>query len=149
VEFADTVEAILDRKGRQIWSVAPDATVFEAIREMALRNVGALLVMEDDRLVGVVSERDYTRKVILQDRSSRDTAVREIMTSTVVTIDPECTAEEAMRTMTEWRIRHLPIVDDDAVLGVVSIGDLVEWMLSIQQSTIEQLEGYILGRYPG
>src|SRR5436309_15048656 len=117
---------LLDDKGRAVWSLAPDATVYEAIEQMAQKGVGALLVMEGQRLVGIVSERDYARKVILQGKSSWDTPIREIMTDKVFYVRPEQTVEDCMALMTARRIRHLPVLEDDQVIGVVSIGDLVK-----------------------
>ncbi len=149
MEFTDDVESVLDRKGHHVWFVGPEVTVFEAIKFMAEKNVGALLVMEAGDLVGIVSERDYTRKVILRDRSSRDTLVREIMSTDLVTVEPSCPIEDAMRHMTRSRVRHLPVVRDGHVLGVISIGDVVERLLAEQRAALTQLEGYIVGRYPG
>jgi CBS domain-containing protein len=149
MELFDDVESILDRKGHQVWFIGPDASVFEAIHGMADKNVGALLVMDSGDLVGIISERDYTRKVILENRSSKDTRVREIMTKDVIVIPPEMTVEDAMRVMTKNRVRHLPVMIDGRVVGVVSIGDLVERTIATQKIVVEQLEGYIVGRYPG
>lgn len=140
-----TVSSILSSKGSQIWSVKPDTTVFEAITTMAEKNVGALLVMDADKLLGLVSERDYTRKVALKGRSSRDTTVREILSTHVVSATPRQTIEDCMRLMTENRVRHLPIVEGESVVGIVSIGDLVNWTISAQHAAIEQLENYITG----
>ena len=145
----DTINSVLELKGRQVWSVAPTAVVFEAIRAMSHRGVGALLVMSEGKLYGIVSERDYARKVILRDRSSRMTQVREIMTTPVLTVTPNDTVGECMRLMTEHRIRHLPVLSGDCVVGIVSIGDLVNWIVTAQEETIGQLEGYIVGKYPG
>jgi CBS domain-containing protein len=145
----DTLDSVLRFKGRQVWSIAPTATVYEAIALMSERGVGALLVMSEGRLEGIVSERDYARKVILKDRSSKDTPVWEIMTDGVVTVSPTDTVEEAMRLMTEDRIRHLPVVDGSRVVGIVSIGDLVNWTITAHEETIGQLQGYIEGKYPG
>ncbi len=136
---------LLDLKGHDIHSVAPGASVIDAIRAMAERHVGALVVMEGERLVGIVSERDYARKVILMGRSSSTTAVREIMTSPVVALDPGSTVDDAMRLMTDRRIRHLPIVAGGRVLGVVSIGDLVKCVIEDQRHTIDELHSYIRG----
>ncbi len=136
---------LLDLKGHEIHSVAPDTVVVDAIRTMAEKYVGALLVMEHGRLVGIVSERDYARKVVLHGRSSDSTAVREIMTASVVTISPEGTVDDAMRLMTEHRIRHLPVVRGVNVVGVVSIGDLVKSVIEEQRHTIEDLRSYIHG----
>lgn len=145
----DTLDSVLRFKGRQVWSIAPTATVYEAIERMSDKGVGALLVLSGERLVGIISERDYARKVILRDRSSKDTPVWEIMTDPVITTGPKTTVEECMRIMTEKRIRHLPVVEGERVMGVVSIGDLVNWTITAHEETIGQLQGYIEGRYPG
>ena len=145
----DTINSVLDLKGRQVWSVAPTTIVFEAIRTMSNKGVGALLVMSDGRLQGIVSERDYARKVILRDRSSRMTQVREIMSTPVLTVTTKDTVDYCMRLMTEHRIRHLPVLEGDRVVGIVSIGDLVNWIVTAQEEMIGQLEGYIAGKYPG
>jgi CBS domain-containing protein len=137
------VRHLLDRKGRAIYSVKPDDPVLEAIRVMADRHVGALLVMEGARLVGIVSERDYARKIILKGRSSADTPVSQIMSSPVLTVGPQSSVQECMELMTEHRVRHLPVVESGRVVGVVSIGDLVKAVIQDQQETIEQLESYI------
>jgi CBS domain-containing protein len=134
---------LLDRKGRQVFSIAPGAAVLEAIRLMAERHVGALLVMEGEALRGIVSERDYARKVILMGRSSADTPVRDIMTATVITVQPETPVEECMQIMTGRRVRHLPVIESGRVVGMVSIGDLVKAVIAEQQQHIEQLESYI------
>lgn len=146
--LAGTIGALLSAKGQNILSVAPDAMVLEAIRLMSENNIGALLVMTGSRLEGVISERDYTRKVILAGKSSQTTAVREIMTAELVTIDPSASVEDGMRLVTEKRVRHLPVVADGEVVGVVSIGDLVRWTISAQSAAIDQLQGFIEGRYP-
>jgi CBS domain-containing protein len=138
-----TVRQLLDRKGRQIFSIAPGTAVLEAIRLMAERHVGALLVMEGESLSGIVSERDYARKVILMGRSSADTPVRDIMTVAVITVQPETPVEECMQVMTERRVRHLPVIEAGRVVGMVSIGDLVKAVIAEQQQHIEQLESYI------
>ena len=148
-QSSDTLDSVLRLKGPQVWSIAPTATVYEALVRMAEKSVGALLVLSDERLAGIISERDYARKVILKDRSSKDTQVSEIMTSHVTTASPQNTVEECLRIMTENRIRHLPVLDGDNVIGVVSIGDLVNWTISAHEETIGQLQGYIEGRYPG
>jgi CBS domain-containing protein len=145
----DTLDSVLRFKGRQVWSIAPAATVYEAIARMSEKSVGALLVLSERRLVGIISERDYARKVILMDRSSKETEVREIMTDRVVTASPENTVEECLRSMTEHRIRHLPVLDGDQVVGIISIGDLVNWTITAHEATIGHLQGYIEGRYPG
>jgi len=145
----DTIESVLKLKGRQVLSVAPTATVYEAIEKMSEKSVGSLLVMSDGQLAGIISERDYARKVILKDRSSKQTQVREIMTSPVITVTPSDTVEECMRIVTEHRIRHLPVVDGDRVVGVISIGDLVSWIITAHEETIGHLKSYIAGQYPG
>jgi CBS domain-containing protein len=139
---------LLGYKGGAIYSIAPGATVFDAIHMMADRSVGALLVMQSDSLLGIISERDYTRKVILAGRSSREMRVEEIMTSRLITASSDQTVEEAMKLMTDSRIRHLPVLEGGKVAGVVSIGDLVKWIISAQEDTIAQLSSYIHGSYP-
>ena len=138
-----TVKQLLQVKGHDIWSVGPEASVYDAIELMADKEVGALVVMEGDSLVGVLSERDYARKVVLQGRSSKGTKIKEIMTSRVAYARPEQTVEECMALMTDKRIRHLPVMDGDELLGVISIGDLVKAIIEEQQHVIEQLEQYI------
>jgi CBS domain-containing protein len=145
----DTLDSVLRFKGRQVWSVAPTATVYEAIARMSEKSVGALLVLAEGRLAGIISERDYARKVILKDRSSKETQVWEIMTDRVFTASPGSTVEECLRSMTERHIRHLPVLDGEKVIGIVSIGDLVNWTISAHEATIGHLQGYIEGRYPG
>jgi CBS domain-containing protein len=142
-----TLAVLLEMKGSAVYSIAPDASVLEAIQLMSERGIGAVLVMDGGALVGIVSERDYTRKVILQGRASKDTRVEEIMTSNVITATPELTLEQAMRLVTERRIRHLPVTREGRVVGVVSIGDMVKTLLSLQKETIEQLKHYIGGGY--
>jgi CBS domain-containing protein len=139
------VKNILDTKGNDIWQVAPDDSVLDAIRMMADKGVGALLVMDGGNLSGIVSERDYARKVILKGRSSEKTPVKDIMTSEVVCANPEQSVEECMSLMTENRIRHLPVKQDEKVVGVLSIGDLVKAIIEEQHFTIKQLEMYITG----
>jgi CBS domain-containing protein len=142
-----TISEILNQKGTSVWSIGPGATVFEAVQMMADKNVGALLVTEGDKLVGIISERDYTRKVVLKGRSSRQTAVREILSGHVIHATPASTVEECLRLMTDHRIRHLPVLEEERILGVVSIGDLVNWIISAQSTRISQLQTYIAG-YP-
>jgi CBS domain-containing protein len=149
MNLVDTVGWVLKQKGQNIWSVPPEAWVYEAIEMMANKHVGALLVISDDKLLGIISERDYARKVILQEKSSKKTQVTEIMTSPVIYVGPEHTVEDCMRIMTNHRIRHLPVVENEKVLGVVSIGDLVKWIVSAHEETIHQLQNYITGSYPG
>lgn len=144
-----TVSDILRHKGSQVWSIAPNATVFEAVQMMADKNVGALLVMDGEQPVGIISERDYTRKVVLYGRVSRDTLVSEIQTTDLHCVTPEHTVQECLHLMTEHRCRHLPVVKDQKVVGLVSIGDLVNWIITQQSHTIQQLEAYISGSYPG
>ncbi len=138
-----TVKQLLQGKGHDIWSIGPEASVYDAIELMADKEVGALVVLEGDSLVGVLSERDYARKVVLQGRSSKGTKIKEIMTSRVVYARPKQTVEECMALMTDKRIRHLPVMDGDELLGVISIGDLVKAIIEEQQHVIEQLEQYI------
>jgi len=139
------VSTILNQKGRQVYSISPDATVFEAIQLMADKNIGALLVTSEEKLLGVISERDYTRKDALKGRSSRETKVREIISSPVVSATPDHSVEECMRLMTTNRVRHLPVLCEGTLVGIVSIGDLVNWTISAQDATIEQLKSYIVG----
>jgi CBS domain-containing protein len=149
METIGTISPILKSKGSQVWTISPDATVFEAIQRMAERNVGALVVTEEGKLVGIISERDYTRKVALKGKSSRQTLVGEIISREVVSVTPEHTVEDCMRLMTDHRVRHLPVLTGDTLAGLVSIGDLVNWIISAQSVAIDQLENYITGRYPG
>jgi CBS domain-containing protein len=149
MKVLDRITTILSRKGSDIWAVPPDASVYSAIELMAEKQIGALLVTEERKLVGIMSERDYARKVILKGRSSKDTFVYEIMTPSPVTVDPCATVHDAMQLMTARRIRHLPVVDKDGTLaGMLSIGDLVNWIISSQDEHIEHLEHYITGQYP-
>ena len=139
------VSDILSSKGRDVWAVKPDDTIFDSLQLMAEKEIGALLVMDGDKLVGIVTERDYARKVILEGKSSRTTSVAEIMTRKVLCVAPQRTVEECMALMTDKRARHLPVVESKRVIGVLSIGDLVKAMLSEQQMLIDQLQHYISG----
>jgi CBS domain-containing protein len=148
IKVSGTVGSVLKRKGSEVWFVTPDQTVYEAIERMADKAVGALLVISDGKLMGIISERDYARKVILKGRSSRTTLVKEIMTSPVILATSHQAVDECMDIMTRNRIRHLPIVENEKVLGVISIGDLVKWVVSEQEETIEHLQNYISSKYP-
>jgi CBS domain-containing protein len=139
------VSSLLHHKGSTVWHVPPEATVFEAIKLMADKNIGALLVMSQDRLIGIFTERDYTRKIALMGKTSRDTRVAEVLSGKVACVSPSDSVEECMRLMTDLRVRHLPVVEGEKVLGVISIGDLVNWTISSQNSAIEQMEQYIAG----
>ena len=139
-----SINDILLQKSEQLWSISPDATVFEAIQLMADHNIGAVLVMQGDALIGVLTERDYTRKVMLKGKSSRDTRVREVLTAPLVVRRAD-RVEDCMKLMTSQRVRHLPVVEGERVIGIVSIGDLVNWTIGAQHVTISQLEGYISG----
>ncbi|MFN7916928.1 MAG: CBS domain-containing protein [Vicinamibacterales bacterium] len=140
--------AILSVKGRAVFSISPDATVYEAITQLAERNIGALLVLEGDRLVGIFSERDYTRNLALKGRASKYTPVFDVMSTEVVTVAPQATLAACMETMTARRVRHLAVLENGRVVGVISIGDLVGFIIATQREAIEYLEGYIAGSYP-
>ena len=148
MKSSDTIASVLASKTRGIWSIAPTETVYRAIEMMAERGVGALLVMSEGRLLGIISERDYARKVILKDRSSRQCLVREIMTSPVITVTPDDSVDRCMEIMTAKRVRHLPVMHGEDVAGIVTIGDLVKWIITSHEETIGQLQAYISGSYP-
>ena len=148
MKSSGTVSALLHLKGSEVWSVPPETTVFEAIKIMADKNIGAVLVMSGGKLAGVFTERDYTRKVILQGKTSKETRVREIISSETFSVGLNHSVEECMKLMTEHRVRHLPVVEEGKVVGLVSIGDLVNWIISTQNAQIDQMAHYISGGYP-
>jgi CBS domain-containing protein len=141
-----TIGTVLHHKGSRVWTVTPGQTVFEAIRMLAEKNIGALPVVDGDKLVGMFSERDYTRKVALEGKTSQKTLVREIISKDVISVTPANTVEECMRVMTENRIRHLPVLESGKIVGLISIGDMVNWIISAQSATIDQMESYLAGR---
>jgi CBS domain-containing protein len=147
-ELNDTAGMILQQKSGEIWSITPEASVFDALTLMAEKNIGALPVMADGVLVGIVSERDYARKIILLGRSSKDTQVAEIMVSPPATVTPSATIGDCMQMITSARVRHLPVMEGRRLAGIVSIGDLVNWIIHRQAETIQQLHAYIAGSYP-
>jgi len=142
-----TISEILSNEGNAVWTVTLETMVFDAIQMMADKNIGSLLVTDGEKLVGIITERDYTRKVALKGKSSKQTPVREITSGQIIHVQPDNTVEDCMRLMTEHRIRHLPVLDEGKIVGVISIGDLVNWIISAQSSTIHQLQTYISG-YP-
>ena len=148
MKLQDTVRSVLDQKGGTVWSIAPEASVYEALQIMADKEIGSLLVLSAGKPVGVLSERDYARKVILKDKASRHTKVSEIMSAPVIWVTLSHSVDDCMRTMTTHRVRHLTVMDGDKVAGVVSIGDLVNWIISAHEETIDQLHNYISGKYP-
>jgi len=150
MEIQGNVRNILQNKNGKIWTTTPQASVYEAIGLMGEHNIGALVVMEEGKVAGVFSERDYSRKVVLRGRTSRDTLVSEILSRPVITVEPSTGVEICMELMTQHRIRHLPVVElDGSLVGLVSMGDIVNWMLQTQRHLIHQLHGYISGDYPG
>lgn len=150
MEVHGTVSDILKIKGNEVWTTSPQHTVFEALSLMGEKNIGALVAVQDGKVVGVLSERDYSRKVVLRGRTSRDTLVGDILSSPVLTVRPSDSIGKCMQIMTGRRIRHLPVLEDGQLVGLLSIGDLVNWIMNVQQQTIQQLHGYIAGGgYPG
>jgi len=148
MDINTTVSSILEYKHPGLWSVEPDTTVFDAIALMAEKNIGALPVMKAGRLLGMISERDYTRKIVLRGRASRETKVGDIMTGAVLTVSPRELVVNCMQMMTDNRVRHLPVVEESQVIGIVSIGDLVNWIIGVQANTIDDLERFVTGAYP-
>ncbi len=149
MEVSDPIASVLSNKSSKLHTISPDATVFNAIEKMSECNVGALPVLEDGVLIGIISERDYTRNVILKGKSSHEIDVRSIMTSSLITINEDDSVARSLQTMTQKRVRHLPVVKNGELVGIVTIGDLVKWTISAQDALIVQLEGYIQGAYPG
>ena len=139
------ISSVLTHKTSALWSIAPEATVFEAIKLMAEKNIGSLLVMSGGKLAGIITERDYTRKVALHGKTSKETRVREIMPREFITVTPDDSVEECMRMMTQHRVRHLPVLQNDELVGIISIGDLVNWTISAQECALAQMEQYITG----
>jgi CBS domain-containing protein len=146
--MAATILSILESKSSEIWTIDPEATVYDAIALMAEKSIGALLILSEGELIGILSERDYARKIILQGRASKSTLVREIMTGSPITVTPRHSVDECMRIITHNRVRHLPVMEGGKLVGVISIGDLVNAIIAEQAHTIDQLHTYITGRYP-
>src|SRR5277367_2750174 len=149
VDLHEPVRSLLAQKGHALWSISPEATVYEAIECMSKKHVGALIVERAGHLRGIITERDYARKVILKGRQSRETLVCEVMTADVIFVTPDWTIGECMRLVTSRRIRYLPVMEANRVVGMLSIGDLVNWIITAQEQTILQLHNYIAGAYPG
>jgi len=148
MKLTETISTVLKNKSGTVCAITPDQSVYEAIEKMADKGIGALLVLSDNKLVGIISERDYARKVVLKGKSSKATPVRDIMTTRVIFVTPKQTVDECMSIMTNNHIRHLPVMQGESVVGIVSIGDLVKWIVSQQEGTIRHLENYIAGKYP-
>ena len=147
MDVSGNIGVILNQKSSEIFSVSPDTSVYDAIVMLNEKNIGAVLVMDGDKLVGMLSERDYTRKVVLRGKRSRESKVSEIMSKDLVVIHPQDGVETCLRLMTDKRIRHLPVVEGEKVIGIISIGDLVKWVISCQSAAIAHLENYISGGY--
>lgn len=148
IRLDEPVKSLLRQKPRAVWSISPEASVYEAIEQMSDKHIGALIVLSAGRLAGIVSERDYARNVILKGKQSRETKVREIMSTPVLYVTPEQTIDECMRLMTSRRVRHLPVLEAETVVGMLSMGDLVNWIITAQEQTIRHLHSYIAGSYP-
>jgi CBS domain-containing protein len=148
MKYSHSIQGVLAEKGTQVLTVSPETLVYDALALMAEQDVGALVVVVDNKPVGMFSERDYARKVILQGKSSKQIEVREIMSIPPQCVTPNHTVDQCMSIMTHFRVRHLPVLEDDRMVGIVSIGDMVKWIISAQEDTIGQLENYITGKYP-
>ena len=149
IDLNETVRSLVSQKSHAVWSVSPETSVYDAIAIMSEKHIGALVVLSAERLAGIITERDYARKVILKGKQSRETRVREIVSSPVLFVTPELTIGKCMHVMTSRQIRHLPVLEADRVVGMVSIGDLVNWIITAQDDTIRHLHHYITGSYPG